>query len=251
MHLPGGELDPTTLIVTGAAAVGAVAAAAGTMRQAGTPPRVGVAVVAGGGVLAAHLAEVPLAGGQTVHLVGAALLALALGPRLAILTMAAALLVESLVWDVGGVLALGANILTMAVLPVLVATAAYRVALGWVQDRGEGRRPGVGWRAAAAGAASFASVIAASVAVVGVLAVGAGRVASGGVAGGEAGAALGGEALRLLIAAHVGWGVLESAITAGLVALALAWQRSRTLSAGRADIHRHVHVLDGDLDRLG
>ncbi len=236
MHIPDGVLDPTALMATGAAAVGAVAAAGWTMRRGS--PRMASALAGGAAVLIAHLVDVPLYGVHTAHLVGGAVLAIALGPGLGVLTMAAVLVAEALIVGDGGVAALGANVTVMAVVGVLVAWAAYRGVLRLVGGDGSG---GVtdAWRVAAAALAGFASVIGSSVVLVGVLAMGGAPVA------------VDGAALHVLIPHHVLWAALEAAVTGAVVAVGLAWRRSRARAVARAGMARQVHVLDGDLDALG
>ena len=57
----------------------------------------------------------PVGVGTTGHLMGAALLAFALGPAAAVVVMTAILAIQALVFQDGGVLAMGANVFNMAV----------------------------------------------------------------------------------------------------------------------------------------
>ncbi len=63
----------------------------------------------------------PVAAGATGHLLGAALLAYTLGPAAASITMAGIIAIQALVFQDGGVLALGANYLNMGFFGVLAA----------------------------------------------------------------------------------------------------------------------------------
>ncbi|SEJ51134.1 energy-coupling factor ABC transporter permease [Demequina mangrovi] len=204
MHIQDGVLDPTVVIGAGVAAVGAVTYAGWTMRHGRS--RLGWALAGAGGVLIAHLLDVPLAAGGalTGHVIGGTLLAIALGPSLALLAMTAALATEALLWGDGGVLALGVNVMVMGVAGV---------AAGWAVWRRLSAR-GDGWRVPAAGVAGFASVLASSAMLWGVLALGAPGVAS------------------VTLWHHVAWAALEGAVTALAVALALAWQGYRARVAG-------------------
>lgn len=237
MHIPDGVLDPVALVATGVAAVGAVGAAGWTMRRGSS--RVAAALFGAGGVLVAHLLDVPLYGAHTAHLVGGALLAIALGPGLAVLTMTAVLAVEALVLGDGGVAALGANVVVMGVVGVLVGWAAYRGVLRLVAGTGSVGTVSDAWRVGAAALAAGASVLASSVVLVGVLAMGGAAVA------------VSGAALQVLIPHHLLWALLEGALTGAVVAVGLAWRRSRARALARGAMARQVHVLDGDLDTLG
>lgn len=237
MHIPDGVLDPVALTVTGVAAVGAVGAAGWTMRRGS--PRIASALFGAGAVLAAHLVDVPLYGAHTGHLVGGALLAIALGPWLGLVTMTAVLAFEAFVLGDGGVAALGANVVIMGVVGVLVGWAAYRGVLRLLAGSGSTSSVPYRWRVGAAAVAAGTSVIASSVALVGVLAMGGGA------------ASVSGEALAVLIPHHVLWALLEASMTGAVVAVGLAWRRSRARAVTRAVMARQVHVLDGDLDTLG
>ncbi len=78
-------------------------------------------------VLAAQAINVPMVPGASAHVIGAGLLALALGPAEAIVAMTAVLLVQALMFGDGGITTLGLNVLDMAVLPVLVVHGLRRV----------------------------------------------------------------------------------------------------------------------------
>jgi cobalt/nickel transport system permease protein len=74
--------------------------------------------VLGAFVFAAQMINFPIWTGTSGHLVGGALLALTLGPSAAVVVMTAILVVQALVFQDGGLLALGANVLNMAVIGV-------------------------------------------------------------------------------------------------------------------------------------
>jgi cobalt/nickel transport system permease protein len=76
-------------------------------------------------VFAAQMIDFPVAAGTTAHLVGGALLAVTLGPFAASAVMAAILAIQALVFQDGGILALGANTINMAILGVLAGYAPF------------------------------------------------------------------------------------------------------------------------------
>jgi cobalt/nickel transport system permease protein len=75
--------------------------------------------VLGAFVFAAQMINFPVGPGTTGHLVGGALLSFTLGPAAAGVVMTAILAVQAFVFQDGGILALGANAVNMAVLGVL------------------------------------------------------------------------------------------------------------------------------------
>jgi len=83
--------------------------------------------VMGAFVFAAQMINFPVGIGTTGHLVGGALLAYTLGPSAAVVTMSAILAIQALVFQDGGILALGPNTINMAVLGVLAAYLPYHL----------------------------------------------------------------------------------------------------------------------------
>jgi cobalt/nickel transport system permease protein len=83
--------------------------------------------VMGAFVFAAQMINFPVGLGTSGHLVGGALLAIALGPATAATVMTAVLILQAFLLQDGGVMALGANILNMAIAGVLVGYLPYRL----------------------------------------------------------------------------------------------------------------------------
>ena len=81
--------------------------------------------VMGAFVFAAQMINFPVGPGTSGHLVGAALLAYTLGPAAAGIVLTAILAVQALVFQDGGILALGANVMNMAVAGMLVGYLPY------------------------------------------------------------------------------------------------------------------------------
>ncbi|MXZ46516.1 MAG: energy-coupling factor ABC transporter permease [Chloroflexi bacterium] len=108
-------------------------------------------------IFAGQMVNFPVAGGTSGHLVGGALAAILLGPWAAIIVMTAVVALQALLFQDGGLAALGVNTLNMAVLSVLVGWGVYRV----LQPLG-GLHPALA--AAAAFAAAWLSVEVAAIA---------------------------------------------------------------------------------------
>ena len=128
MHIPDGFLSAPVWGALDAAAIASVALVskkhADTDADASRIPFLGVM---GAFVFAAQMVNFPVAAGTSGHLLGGALLGIVLGPRIATLVMAAVIFLQALILQDGGILALGANILNMAVAGVWLGYAAYRV----------------------------------------------------------------------------------------------------------------------------
>lgn len=123
MHIPDGFLSTPVWAALDAVALpglGWIARRAQNGLDDAQIPRLGVM---GAFVFAAQMIDFPVAAGTTAHLVGGALLAVTLGPFAASAVMAAILAVQALVFQDGGILALGANTINMAILGVLAGYA--------------------------------------------------------------------------------------------------------------------------------
>ncbi len=86
-------------------------------------PLMGVLAAA---VFAGQMLNFTVTGGTSGHLIGAALVTALLGPWAGILVMTCVVGVQALIFQDGGLLTLGANLLNMAVISVAVAYFTYR-----------------------------------------------------------------------------------------------------------------------------
>lgn len=126
MHIPDGFLSTGVWASLDVAAAPAVAFAARRAQQGFDEAKVPLLGVMGAFVFAAQMINFPVGVGTTGHLVGGALLAFTLGPAAATVVMTAIIAIQALVFQDGGILALGANVLNMAVLGVLAGYLPYR-----------------------------------------------------------------------------------------------------------------------------
>jgi cobalt/nickel transport system permease protein len=138
MHIPDGFLSTGVYLGTGAASAVAVTWIARRAQRETEESRVPLLGVMGAFVFAAQMINFPVGVGTTGHLLGGALLAFTLGPASAVVVMTAILAVQALVFQDGGVLALGANVFNMAVAGVLAGYLPYRF-LG----RGQARKTAI------------------------------------------------------------------------------------------------------------
>jgi cobalt/nickel transport system permease protein len=123
MHIPDGILALPVSLTLDALAVPAIGWAARRVTAGETDfaARIPLVGVMGAFVFAAQMINVPIGFGASSHLVGGALLAAVLGPATAVLVLTAVLALQAIVFQDGGVIALGANIWNMALAGVIVA----------------------------------------------------------------------------------------------------------------------------------
>lgn len=126
MHIPDGILSAPILAGFGAASGLSVIYSARKAEASTAAHRIPLLGVLGAFVFAAQMVNFPVGPGASGHLLGASLLAATIGPWAASITMTAILLIQALVFQDGGVLALAANVFNMAVLGVWAAWLPYR-----------------------------------------------------------------------------------------------------------------------------
>jgi cobalt/nickel transport system permease protein len=119
VHIPDGFLATPVWATLDAAAIPAVAYTVRRAQREFDEAKVPLLGVMGAFVFAAQMINFPVGIGTTGHLVGGALLAFTLGPAAAGVVMAAILTIQAFVFQDGGILALGPNVVNMAVLGVL------------------------------------------------------------------------------------------------------------------------------------
>jgi cobalt/nickel transport system permease protein len=164
VHIPDGMLDTKTVAATWVAAVPVIGWATRRVRAAMSDGRLVLMAVLSGLVFALQMLNFPVAGGTSGHFAGGALAAILLGPWAAILVMTSVLVVQALIFGDGGVTALGANIVNMAIVAPLVGWWIYSLAVR-VSDTRAGRTAGAfvaGWAGCVAAAAGAALMIWAS-----------------------------------------------------------------------------------------
>lgn len=81
-------------------------------------------------IFAAQMINFPVAGGTSGHAIGATLAAIVLGPWLGILAMTAVVVTQAIIYQDGGLLVMGANILVMGLVPAFVGYGLYQLGSG-------------------------------------------------------------------------------------------------------------------------
>jgi len=202
MHIPDGFLSAGVATATWVASSGAVAA---SLRHERAQPEEVPASTLGAlaaFVFAAQLVNVPVLPGTSGHLVGGMLAAALVGPGRGLIVMAVVLAIQALVFQDGGITALGANLLSMGVAGCYgghgVAALVARV-----------RRGAPGLVAGAVLGAFVATLVGAT--VVGLALAASGLYPARAV-------------VPLLLAVHVPIGLLEAALTGAVLATVLRWR---------------------------
>src|SRR3982751_527568 len=115
MHIPDNFLSTPVWASLDAVALPSIALVSRRAQRQVETSNIALLGVMGAFVFAAQMINFPVGIGTSGHLVGAALLAITLGPAPATVVMTAILAIQALVFQDGGILALGANIANMAV----------------------------------------------------------------------------------------------------------------------------------------
>jgi cobalt/nickel transport system permease protein len=119
MHIPDGFLSIPVWGTMDAIAVPSVVYIARRAQREFDHHKVPLMGVMGAFIFAAQMINFPVGNGTSGHLVGGALLSFTLGPAAASIVMTAILATQALVFQDGGLLALGANVFNMAIAGVL------------------------------------------------------------------------------------------------------------------------------------
>ena len=162
MHIPDGFLDTKTVVVAWVLGAGGVALASRHAGVAMPRERVPLVGLAAAFVFAAQMLNFPVAGGTSGHLLGGVLVAALLGPGAAVVVLAAVLLLQCFLFADGGVTALGANVVNMALVGTLGGWGIFRILSAIVPGRA-GRLAGVAfgsWSSVVLGAMTCAGQLA-------------------------------------------------------------------------------------------
>jgi cobalt/nickel transport system permease protein len=202
MHIPDGFLTAGVTGITWAGAGIGVAAALRSEKADPNPMPAGILGAAAAFVFAAQMINIPVAPGISGHLVGAALSAVLLGPWRAVIVMAVVLAVQALLFQDGGIAALGANILDMGVAASLTGFAVAAI----LSRRSASPR----WHVAGGVFGAFAATLVAAVLT--------------GLWLGLSGLYPVVPVVQLMLVSHVAIGVLEAALTGAVLATVVRWR---------------------------
>ena len=202
MHMANELLSIPVAAVTLIIAFFAVAMAARRSSNSLVGDKAPLMGVMGAFVFAAQMINFTLPGmpGTSGHLGGGVLLAILLGPSAAIVTMAGILIVQCLLFQDGGLLALGCNIINMGIVPCLLGWGLYRLLLGQVDKARSWRQYLSAWAGCTVGVAGGAAMVPLQAGLSGVL-----RIPLP-------------EFLTMMVGVHLLIGFIEGAITFTVIA---------------------------------
>ncbi len=201
MHIPDGFISTPVVVAGIVVAAGSIAYAVKATNKKMGEKQIPLMGVLAAFIFAAQMLNFPVIGGTSGHLIGAALAAILLGPWAGVLIMTCVLIVQSLIFQDGGLLALGANVVNMGVIACFVGYYVYRGVASLFSKRKLGIMVG-------SGTAAWLTVVIASVACAVELAI-SGTVPLG-------------VALPAMAGVHALIGIGEGLITAAVLSLVLA-----------------------------
>ncbi len=129
MHIPDGFLTLTISIICWMLTAAAIALAVRNAREAFDERLIPLAGIMAAFIFAGQMINFPVAGGTSGHLIGATLAAVVLGPWMGILVMTAVISLQALLFQDGGLVVMGANILVMGVIPSMIGYGFYRAVI--------------------------------------------------------------------------------------------------------------------------
>ncbi|MEZ4518049.1 MAG: energy-coupling factor ABC transporter permease [Chloroflexota bacterium] len=130
MHIPDGFLNLFVSLACWAITLVVLGMAIANTRRDFDERLVPLAGIMAAFIFAAQMINFPVAGGTSGHFIGAALAFIVLGPWLGLLVMTAVIAVQALLFQDGGIVVMGANILVMGIIPGFVAYYIYRLGRG-------------------------------------------------------------------------------------------------------------------------
>jgi cobalt/nickel transport system permease protein len=135
MHIPDGYLSPQTFFPLYAVFIGIIGFAVKKLKEKLTVKLVPFLGMASAFAFIIMMFNVPIPGGSTGHAVGAAIIALILGPWAAMISVSVALIIQALVFGDGGITAIGANCFNMAIVMPVVAIVVFKLIAGKSQNK--------------------------------------------------------------------------------------------------------------------
>ena len=139
MHIPDGFLSGLVLAVCWGISVIVIVFAFIRVKRDMDERKVPLMGVVAAAIFAGQMLNFPVAAGTSGHLLGAALATILLGPWAAVLVMTIVVSAQALIFQDGGIAALGANLFNMAVIGVFVSYTVYRA----VQRLSKGAKWGI------------------------------------------------------------------------------------------------------------
>lgn len=126
LHIPDGFLNFIVSVICWAITIVMIGMAVSRTNRSLGEKQVPLMGIMAAFIFAAQMINFPVAGGTSGHLLGGALAAIVLGPWAGMLVMTAVIAVQALLFQDGGLLVMGANILNMGLLTAAIGYGLYR-----------------------------------------------------------------------------------------------------------------------------
>jgi cobalt/nickel transport system permease protein len=127
LHIPDGYFGLAVSAGAGVAAAGGLGAAVRASGRDLADRQIPLAGLTAAFIFALQMLNFPIGIGVSGHLLGGALAAILLGPRLAVVAMSVVVIVQALIFADGGISALGLNLVNMALVGPLVGWVGFRL----------------------------------------------------------------------------------------------------------------------------
>ncbi len=132
MHIPDGYLGPQTYLTLYGASIGFWAIAQKKLKKQLSLKHVPYTAMAAAFSFLIMMFNIPIPGGTTGHPVGAAIIAILLGPWTAVLAVSVVLIIQAFLFGDGGITAIGANCFNMAVVMPFISYWIFKLIKGKV-----------------------------------------------------------------------------------------------------------------------
>lgn len=134
MHIPDGYLSPQTYLPLYAATIALISVAIKKIKRVMSVKLVPYLGMASAFSFIIMMFNIPIPGGTTGHATGAALIALVLGPWVAVVSVSVALILQAFIFGDGGITAIGANCFNIAVVIPFVSYAVFKLVSGKISS---------------------------------------------------------------------------------------------------------------------
>jgi cobalt/nickel transport system permease protein len=130
LHIPDGFLNVVVSIICWIITVITLSLAVSKTNKALGEKQIPLMGIMAAFIFAAQMINFPVAGGTSGHLLGGVLAAVVLGPWAGMLVMTAVIALQALLFQDGGLLVMGANILNMGLVTAAIGYGLYRSVTG-------------------------------------------------------------------------------------------------------------------------
>lgn len=152
LHIPDGFLSILVSVICWVITVVTLSSAISRTNKSLGEKQIPLMGVMAAFIFAAQMINFPVAGGTSGHLLGGALAAIVLGPWAGMLVMTAVIAVQALLFQDGGLVVMGANILNMGLITAAIGYGLYRSASGQSKNVKLGVAGVAAWLSVMAGA---------------------------------------------------------------------------------------------------